>query len=118
MWQNNPNPGKWPAVVCYNKGWRVKNAGAISDVVDVNLKMGALHTDYDCMYIGRNNQFYTDGDGGYINVSPHIPGLKSTAGLLSSSFATATTAPSAATTAGPVTSPATKQILRSPVLDY
>ncbi|KAF4304724.1 hypothetical protein GTA08_BOTSDO07499 [Botryosphaeria dothidea] len=68
MWQNNPNPGKWPAVVCYNKGWRVKNAGAISDVVDVNLKMGALHTDYDCMYIGRNNQFYTDGDGGYINL--------------------------------------------------
>lgn len=69
MWANNPNPSKWVAVACYNKGWRVKNYGAISDVQDVNLKLGALHTDYDCMYIGRNNQFYTDGEGGYINVS-------------------------------------------------
>ncbi|GME33340.1 hypothetical protein GTA08_BOTSDO07499 [Neofusicoccum parvum] len=68
MWANNPNPSKWVAVACYNKGWRVKNYGAISDVQDVNLKLGALHTDYDCMYIGRNNQFYTDGEGGYINL--------------------------------------------------
>lgn len=23
---------------------------------------------YDCMYMNAPNQFYTDGDGGYINV--------------------------------------------------
>lgn len=30
---------------------------------------------YDCMYMTANNQFYTQGDGGFINVSenPHLP---------------------------------------------
>ncbi|RMZ68823.1 hypothetical protein GMOD_00002686 [Pyrenophora seminiperda CCB06] len=65
MWQNNPNRNRWVAVACYNKGWSVKDRGAISDVVSVELKLGALHTDYDCVYIGRGNQFYTEGDGGY-----------------------------------------------------
>ena len=68
MWRNNPDRNRWVAVACYNKGWRTKN-GARSDVVSMRLKLGAFHTDYDCMYIGHNNQFYTDSDGGYINVS-------------------------------------------------
>ncbi|RAR02752.1 hypothetical protein DDE82_005656 [Stemphylium lycopersici] len=70
MYQNNPDPARWPAVVCYNKGWSVKDRGAISDVVSMKLSLGAFHTDYDCMYIGRHNQFYTESDGGYINYSP------------------------------------------------
>ncbi|KAL0065590.1 hypothetical protein AAF712_007368 [Marasmius tenuissimus] len=69
MWARNPNRGKWVAAICYNKGWRVKNPAGISDVQSMELKLGALHTDYDCMYMGRGNQFYTDGDGGYINLS-------------------------------------------------
>lgn len=71
MWRNNPNPSRWVAVACYNKGWRTKN-GERSDVVSMRLKLGAFNTDYDCMYIGHNNQFYTDGEGGYINVSDTV----------------------------------------------
>lgn len=69
MYQNNPDRNRWVATVCYNKGWDVKDRGAISDVVSMKLSLGAFHTDYDCMYIGRHNQFYTQSDGGYINVS-------------------------------------------------
>lgn len=68
MYRNNPDPGRWPAVACYNKAWSVKNRGAISDVVSMRLNLGAFHTDYDCMYVGHNNQFYTESEGGYINV--------------------------------------------------
>jgi len=69
MWQNNPDPSRWVGAACYNKGWHVKDPSAISDVVSMKLSLGALNTNYDCMYIGHNNQFYTDSDGGYINVS-------------------------------------------------
>jgi hypothetical protein len=69
MWQNNPDPARWVGVACYNKGWDVDDRSAISDVVNVNLKLGALHTNYDCMYIGHNNAFHTQSDGGYQNVS-------------------------------------------------
>ncbi|KAL0564153.1 hypothetical protein V5O48_017899 [Marasmius crinis-equi] len=61
-WNRNPNPGKYPAVACYSKGWRVKNPSGISAVQSMELSLGALKLDYDCMYVGRNNQ---DGDGGY-----------------------------------------------------
>ncbi|KAK1234367.1 hypothetical protein PQX77_002405 [Marasmius sp. AFHP31] len=72
MWARNPDRSKWVAAICYNKGWRTQNPGGISDVQSMELKLGALHTDYDCMYMGRNNQFYTDSDGGYINVDIFI----------------------------------------------
>ncbi|KAL0570187.1 hypothetical protein V5O48_011777 [Marasmius crinis-equi] len=69
MFDNNPNPAGYPAVACYSKGWRVKDPAGISDVQNVKLRLGIiLHTDYDCMYIGHNNQFYKEGDGGYINL--------------------------------------------------
>lgn len=69
MWSANPDRRRWVAVACYNKGWDVKDRRQISDVVSMELRLGAFHTNYDCMYIGRNNQFYTFSDGGYINVS-------------------------------------------------
>ncbi|EMD59161.1 hypothetical protein COCSADRAFT_30641 [Bipolaris sorokiniana ND90Pr] len=69
MYQNNPDRNRWVATVCYNKGWDVKDRRAISDVVSMKLSLGAFHTDYDCMYIGRHNQFYTQSDGGYINLA-------------------------------------------------
>lgn len=31
-----------------------------------------LPRSYDCMYMTANNQFYTQGDGGFINVSRNI----------------------------------------------
>lgn len=33
------------------------------------IKLLTLPNSYDCMYVSGNNQFYTHGDGGYINVS-------------------------------------------------
>jgi len=69
LWQRNPNPSKWVAVICYNQAWRVKNNAGISDVADINFKLGSFNTDYDCMFMGRHNQFYTQGNGGFINVS-------------------------------------------------
>lgn len=69
MYNNNPDRNRWVAAACYNKAWAVKDYGAISDVVSMKLKLGAFHTDYDCMYIGRHNQFWTESDNGYINVS-------------------------------------------------
>ena len=72
MWQNNPNPSVWVAVACYNKAWDVRDRSRVTPAVSVRLTLGALNTDYDCMYIGRNNQFWTRGDNGFINVS-HLP---------------------------------------------
>ncbi|KAF7896250.1 hypothetical protein EAF00_006264 [Botryotinia globosa] len=69
MWARNPDYSKYPAVICYNKGYSVKNPAGIAGKVSVKLSLGILHTDYDCMYMTGNNQFYTDSDGGYINLS-------------------------------------------------
>ncbi|KAH7553217.1 hypothetical protein J3E72DRAFT_374460 [Bipolaris maydis] len=68
LWNNNPDPAKWAAAVCYNQAWDVSNKAGISDVVSLKFSLGALNTDYDCMYIGKGTQFYTQGDGGFINL--------------------------------------------------
>ncbi|EUC38068.1 hypothetical protein COCCADRAFT_83817 [Bipolaris zeicola 26-R-13] len=68
LWNNNPDPAKWVAAVCYNQAWDVSNKSGISDVVSMKFSLGALNTDYDCMYIGKGTQFYTQGDGGFINL--------------------------------------------------
>ncbi|KAH7555688.1 hypothetical protein J3E72DRAFT_270955 [Bipolaris maydis] len=69
MWARNPDRRRWVAAACYNMNWDVANRGGISDVASVKLSMGALNTDYDCFYIGRNNALWTRGDGGYINLA-------------------------------------------------
>lgn len=69
LWNNNPDPAKWVAAVCYNQAWDVSNKAGISDVVSLKFSLGAFNTDYDCMYIGKGTQFFTQGDGGFINVS-------------------------------------------------
>ncbi|KAI9155079.1 hypothetical protein HJFPF1_07646 [Paramyrothecium foliicola] len=84
MWARNPNRARFPAVVCYNQGYSLQNPSNIDGKADVDFKLGALNTEYvpllklrdnadidsyDCMYIGAPNQFYTQGHGGYINLS-------------------------------------------------
>ncbi|XP_014562316.1 hypothetical protein COCVIDRAFT_84064, partial [Bipolaris victoriae FI3] len=69
MWARNPDRNRWVAAACYNMKWDVANRGRISDVASVKLSMGALNTDYDCFYIGRQNSLWTRGDGGYINLA-------------------------------------------------
>jgi len=73
MWQKNPDSSRWVGAVCYNKGWHVKDTKAISDVVSIKLSFGHLHSDYNCLYIGHNNEFYTDGLGGNTDVSGPLP---------------------------------------------
>ncbi|ATZ49215.1 hypothetical protein BCIN_04g03920 [Botrytis cinerea B05.10] len=69
MWARNPDYNKYPAVVCYNKGYSLKNAAGVTGKVSAKLSLGMLNTDYDCMYMTGNNQFYTHSEGGYINLS-------------------------------------------------
>ncbi|KAK3984237.1 hypothetical protein QBC44DRAFT_202191, partial [Cladorrhinum sp. PSN332] len=69
MWARNPDYKKFPAAVCYNKGYRVKDPALTEGLVSVKFELGLLNTDYDCMYLGAPNQFFTDSDGGFINLS-------------------------------------------------
>ncbi|EKG13473.1 hypothetical protein MPH_09382 [Macrophomina phaseolina MS6] len=69
MWKKNPNYNHWKAAVCYNKGYSLKDRNNVSGFKDAKFKLGSLHTDYDCMYLGKGNAFYTHSDGGYINLS-------------------------------------------------
>ncbi|KAH8588061.1 hypothetical protein B0O99DRAFT_601087 [Bisporella sp. PMI_857] len=69
MWSRNPDRKKYHAAICYNKGYRVQNPSGIAGKLSAKVELGLLHTDYDCMYMDAPNAFYTDGDGGYINLS-------------------------------------------------
>ncbi|KAG8161372.1 hypothetical protein KVR01_009636 [Diaporthe batatas] len=69
MWARNPDYQKYPAAICYNKGYKLKNPAGKDGLVSAKLELGQLNTDYDCMYMTANNQFYTESDGGYINLS-------------------------------------------------
>ncbi|KAF5869647.1 uncharacterized protein Bfra_010844 [Botrytis fragariae] len=69
MWSRNPDYNKYPAAVCYNKGYSLKNPAGIVGKVSAKLSLGLLNTDYDCMYMTGNNAFYTRSEGGYINLS-------------------------------------------------
>jgi hypothetical protein len=109
MYRNNPEPSRWPAVACYNKAWSVKNRGAISDVVSMRLNLGAFHTDYDCMYVGHNNQLYTEAEGGYINVCSSSSVIPLGTDYLFCSLPTRTTADTAALMDAPGTLPATRE---------
>ncbi|KAK1991770.1 hypothetical protein LX36DRAFT_734445 [Colletotrichum falcatum] len=78
MWKKNPDPSKFPAAVCYNKGYRLENPDGVDGKASVTLRSNLLHTDYDCMYMTGPNQFYTDGDGGLINLSYSYDGNRCT----------------------------------------
>lgn len=44
MWKRNPNPSKYRAAVCYNKGYRVKNWNNVAGKAKVTLRSSVLHT--------------------------------------------------------------------------
>ncbi|KAF2853267.1 hypothetical protein T440DRAFT_466247 [Plenodomus tracheiphilus IPT5] len=70
MWNRNPDYEKYPAAICYNKGYNFQHENKWSGRVRAELKLGEfLHTDYDCMYMEGGNQFYTHHEGGYINLA-------------------------------------------------
>lgn len=73
MMDNNPDPTKYVAAACYNKDYSVSNPENTDGKTSVSFKLGALNTNYDCLYMSAPNTFYTHGDGGYQNVSGPIP---------------------------------------------
>ncbi|KAK1566306.1 uncharacterized protein LY79DRAFT_674819 [Colletotrichum navitas] len=69
MWKKNPDPAKFPAVVCYNKGYHLADPNGVDGKASVTLRFNLLKVNYDCMYMSGPNQFFTDSDGGLINLS-------------------------------------------------
>jgi hypothetical protein len=69
MMANNPDPARFQAAACYNQGFSVADPANIDGQSSVDFRLGVLNTDYECMYIAAPNQFFTEGDGGFINVS-------------------------------------------------
>jgi len=69
MWNRNPDYTKYHAAICYNKGYRLNNTAGITELQSAKLELGQLNTDYDCMFMDAPNQFFTDSDGGFINLS-------------------------------------------------
>ncbi|KAF2177340.1 hypothetical protein K469DRAFT_742555 [Zopfia rhizophila CBS 207.26] len=69
MWNRNPDYDTYHAAICYNKGYRLQNATGTFGLTSAKLELGLLNTDYDCMYMTAPNQFYTNNEGGYINLA-------------------------------------------------
>ncbi|KAI1031341.1 hypothetical protein LB504_000131 [Fusarium proliferatum] len=69
MMANNPDPERFQAAACYNKAFSVADPANIDGQSSVEFRLGILNTDYECMYIAAPNQFFTEGDGGLINLS-------------------------------------------------
>jgi hypothetical protein len=45
MWARNPDYNKYPAAICYNKGYHVKNPAGIAGKVSAKFELGMLHTE-------------------------------------------------------------------------
>lgn len=69
MIAKNPDPAKFQAAACYNKAFSVADPAKIDGQNSVKFSLGLLNTDYECLYIAAPNQFFTESDGGFINVS-------------------------------------------------
>lgn len=69
MMARNPDPARFQAAACYNKAFSVADPANIDGQNSVKFSLGLLNTDYECMYIAAPNQFFTEGDGGFINAS-------------------------------------------------
>ncbi|KLU90844.1 hypothetical protein MAPG_09369 [Magnaporthiopsis poae ATCC 64411] len=81
MWANNPDPAKYPAVICNNVGYELSNPSGITGLISAKLKRGPLHTDYDCFYMTKANTFQSKGHGGFINLAiKNSPSCKFTGG--------------------------------------
>ncbi|KAK1981590.1 hypothetical protein LZ30DRAFT_719723 [Colletotrichum cereale] len=69
MWKRNPDYAKFPAAACYGLGYRLANPTGLDGLIHVNVTGGVFqHENYDCMYITGPNQFFTDSDGGSLNL--------------------------------------------------
>ncbi|KAJ6160195.1 hypothetical protein N7497_004732 [Penicillium chrysogenum] len=68
MMDHNPDPKTAVAAICYNKGYGVQNPEGIYGLHSEKISVWPASTDYDCFYMGKNNAFWSYGDGGTINL--------------------------------------------------
>lgn len=45
MWARNPDYQKFPAAICYNKGYKLQNPAGIDGLVSAKLELGQLNTE-------------------------------------------------------------------------
>jgi len=69
MFAQNPDPARFQAAACYNQGFSFADPANVDGQTSVEFRQGLLNTDYECFYIVAPNQFFTEGDGGFINLS-------------------------------------------------
>ncbi|KAK2036590.1 hypothetical protein LZ31DRAFT_571314 [Colletotrichum somersetense] len=69
MWKRNPDYNKFPAAACYSLGYRLANPAGFSDLAQIDVSSALNSETYDCMFLEAPNQFFTNGDGGSLNVS-------------------------------------------------
>ncbi|KAF4959406.1 hypothetical protein FSARC_10731 [Fusarium sarcochroum] len=68
MMDHNPDPKTAVAAICYNKKYGIKDPKNIYGLRSEDLSIWPAKTDYDCFYMGRGNAFWSQGDGGSINL--------------------------------------------------
>ncbi|KAK2053030.1 hypothetical protein LY76DRAFT_629750, partial [Colletotrichum caudatum] len=68
MMDHNPNSTQAVSAICYNKDYDIKNPDGIYGMTSQTLSIWPAKTNYDCFYMGRNNTFWSWGDGGTINL--------------------------------------------------
>ncbi|KAK2017620.1 hypothetical protein LZ32DRAFT_600409 [Colletotrichum eremochloae] len=68
MWKRNPDYNKFPATACYSLGYRLANPNGFTQLANITVKAGDDQVVYDCMFVEAPNQFFTNGDGGSLNL--------------------------------------------------
>ncbi|KAK2029525.1 hypothetical protein LX32DRAFT_351807 [Colletotrichum zoysiae] len=68
MWNRNPDYNKFPAAACYSLGYRLANPAGFSDLGQIEVSTALNSVTYDCMFVEGPNQFFTDSDGGSLNL--------------------------------------------------
>lgn len=60
MWNRNPDYAKFPAVACYNKGYRLANPANVDAVASVKFELGLLKTEYGPPALRQRHEANTD----------------------------------------------------------
>ncbi|KAB2573531.1 hypothetical protein BFW01_g5093 [Lasiodiplodia theobromae] len=68
MWDHNPDPSEAVAAICYNDGYALRVPTGMLGLRSESVSSGPLHTSYDCFYMKGNNAFWSQGDGGSVNL--------------------------------------------------
>ncbi|KDN71460.1 hypothetical protein CSUB01_12041 [Colletotrichum sublineola] len=68
MWTRNPDYAKFPAAACYGLGYRLANETAFDGLIHANISGPGKEENYDCLYLEAPNQFFTNDDGGSLNL--------------------------------------------------